>query len=34
MNQVIEDTKKEHDVELSDPFGGEIGDVHVELFHL
>src|SRR6266851_454502 len=31
---MIEHAKKEHDVELSEPVGGEIGDVDVEFFDL
>jgi len=34
IHQVIEDAKKEHDVELSDSVGGKVGDVDVELVDL
>jgi hypothetical protein len=34
IHQVIEDAQKEHDIELSDSVGGEVGDVDVEFFDL
>ena len=31
IHQMIEDTKKEHDIELSDSIGSEVGDVDLEI---